>query len=142
MSLTCPTLLPTAIISDDPHLAARLSSVLSQRGSYLAVLDGPRVTRPDHRGEVLRRNNALARVHVQTVLLGGLPDDARAAMLAQLPAKRAREVTNDDVEGLVTDQHIRDAQPLRWGCDRIGVGLLKALYGIVDRAQTLAPSAR
>src|SRR5258708_8226258 len=129
MSLRCPTLLPTAIVSDDAHLAARLSCALSQRGRYLAVIDGPRMTRPDRNGEVMRRKNALARVHAQTTLLAGLPEDARAAMLAALPPKRVREVTNDDVLNLVTDQRLKDAEPLRWGRDRIGVGLLKALYG-------------
>ena len=129
MSLGCPPLQSTAIISDDVYLAARLSSALAKRGSYLAVMDGPRMTRPDRGTEVIRRNNALARVHADVTLLAGLPDEARAAMLAQLPAKRVREVTNDDVPNLIADQRIRDSKPLRWGKDRVGVGLLKALYG-------------
>lgn len=129
MSLGCPPLLSTAIISDDVYLAAGLSSALAKRGSYLAVMDGPRMTRPDRGTEVIRRNNALARVHADVTLLAGLPDEARAAMLAQLPAKRVREVTNDDVPNLIADQRIRDSKPLRWGKDRVGVGLLKALYG-------------
>jgi hypothetical protein len=65
MILKCPALLPTAIISDDPHLAARLSCALSRRGSYLTVMDGPRMDRLDHGSEVVRRNNALARLNVE-----------------------------------------------------------------------------
>lgn len=128
MTLRCPGLLPIAIASDDPNLAARLSSALSQRGSYLTVLDGPRMTRPDSRSEVIRRNNAIARLSAEMVLLGGLPDEAQRAMAEQLPPKRVHIVNDEFVPHLVMDERIRNAEPLRWGKDRIGIGLLKALY--------------
>jgi hypothetical protein len=76
----------TAIVSDDPYLAARLSCVLAKPRSYLSVLDGPRMARPDHAAEVIRRNNALARVQLSRILLAGLPSGAERALLAHLPA--------------------------------------------------------
>jgi hypothetical protein len=128
MHPTCPKLSSTAIISDDEFLAARLSSALAQRGSYLSVLDGPRMTRVDHPAEVKRRNNALARLRPKVTLLGGLPDDAREAMRAQLPRNHAHDVSDADVAALVVNPKILKKEPLRWGRDRIGVGLLRALY--------------
>lgn len=128
MALKCPGLLPIGIVSDDPYLAARLSSALAQRGSYLAVMDGPRMQRPDCRSEVIRRNNAIARLSAEMVLLGGLPQEAQRAMEEQLPEERTYIVCDELVPHLVMDERIRDAEPLRWGTNRIGLGLLKALY--------------
>jgi hypothetical protein len=127
MILKCPTILQTAIISDDPQLTARLSCALSQQGSYLPVLDGPLMTMPDTKGKVLRRKNALARVNARIILLAGLQDDARNAMLDVLPSELVCVVHKNDAAKYLNDRRVRDAKPLRWGTDRIGIGLLKAL---------------
>lgn len=85
MQPVCPTLNSTAILTDDEYLAARLSSALARRGSYLSVLDGPRMTRADRASEVKRRNNALARLSPKETLLAGLSAEGHAAMVEQLP---------------------------------------------------------
>lgn len=56
--------------------------------------------RDDRDNEVVCRNDALARTQAEAVLIGGLPDDARNAMLAKLPAKCSREITADDAPSL------------------------------------------
>jgi hypothetical protein len=72
MTMRSPKLLETAVISDDAYLSARLTSALAQRHHYLTVLDGPRLTRSDAQAEVVRRNNALARINASQVILCGL----------------------------------------------------------------------
>ncbi len=126
MTLRCPTLSRTAIVTDDEFLAARLSCAFAQRGVYLPVLDGPRMTRPDHRAETTHRRNALARMKTKRLLVGGLPADAQAAMLAGLPDGFARIVEDADIGHSIAGPAVRT--PLRWGRDRIGTGLLTALY--------------
>ena len=128
MTLRCPPLLETGIVSDDPMLAAMLSCVLARRGHYLPIMDGPRLTRPDRTAEITRRNNALARARVKRTLLAGLCAEAEAIMLAQLPKASTATIEMDDVIGLAHDSHVVDAIPLSWGKERLGIGLLKALY--------------
>ena len=119
---------PTVVIADDPFLAARLSCALSRGKTYLTVLDGPRMTRPDRVSEVTRRNNAIARVRPDRTLLAGLPDEGREAMMAALPRNHARVVVDEDVAALIVDPKVRENSPLQWGNEAIGLGLLQALY--------------
>ena len=126
--MKCPSLIPTLVIADDARLAAQISCVLAQPGSYLPVVDGPRMTRPDHDAEVIRRNNAAARVKADSIIFAGLEDNAATAMFGHLPAKRVRRVTtSDDVQGLSGSNPQLRGAPLVWGRNRIGIGLLKAL---------------
>jgi hypothetical protein len=108
-------------------LAARLSCALAKRGDYLPVLDGPRMVRPDCRSEVTQRRNALARTRAKEVLIGGLPEAAKAAMVAALPPSRVRLVADGGIASLIGNSTVQHSTPLRWGRDRIGVGLLAAL---------------
>lgn len=126
--MDCPRLLPAAVITDDPLLAAQLSCAISRRGHYLPVMDGPRMTRDDHQSEAARRHNAIARLDVVKVLMGGLSADAAGAMRGLFSPKLIREITEADVAELIIDEAMSANEPLVWGKDRIGVGLLKALY--------------
>ena len=120
-----PSISKFAIVADDAELAARLSSILSRSGYYLPVLDGPRMGRPDHDNEAVRRNNAIARASVRKVILGNLAPDQEAAMRAILPVGSVGLVT---AEGAVQFYRAEPNQPkLRWGRNHIGVGLLEAL---------------
>jgi len=127
MSPTCPTLHQTAIITDDPWLAARFSCSLARKGVYVAVLDGPRMMRDDADAEVLRRNNALARLHAKMIILTGLSDAATAAMSAKLPKNRVSLCSSDDI-GRFAPLERKGREPLRWGHSFIGAGVLRALY--------------
>ncbi|CAD6552575.1 hypothetical protein ACFQ3P_06455 [Paraburkholderia sabiae] len=127
MSPKCPTLHQTAIVTDDPLLAARFSCSLARKGVYVAVLDGPRMTRDDADAEVLRRNNALARLDAKKIVLTGLSDVSTAAMSAKLPKNRVSLCISDDIGSFATSER-RGREPLRWGHSFIGAGVLRALY--------------
>lgn len=116
----------TVIVSDDARLAAQLSSLLMTPGTYLPVLDGPRLGRPDRLAEIVRRNNVIARVQPTEVLLAGLSDEAYEAIHQQLAG------TSVQLRRVVTSQDVSDSRggnrtPLVWGAKYIGIGLLCAL---------------
>jgi hypothetical protein len=128
--MNCPVLLKTMVISDDDKLAAQLSCLFAKPGHYLTVLDGPRMERHDQLAEVIRRNNACARVRPDRIVLAGLSQEADEALTQQLrtPRRISRVKTSADISrrfdsaGTALNQ-----SPLLWGRDRIGVGLLTAL---------------
>jgi hypothetical protein len=123
----CPTLSDAVIFSDDAQLAARLSCALTRPGTYLPVIDGPRMQRPDREAEVIHRTNAAARSRARRVFLAGLADTSADALTQKLPRGRSIRVhAADDLAGFAVEGTALDA-PLIWGRDRIGVGLLQAL---------------
>ena len=73
------------VIADDAQLAAQVCGVLAKQGEYLAVVDGPRLSRLDADAEIIRRNNAAARVlNLRLVVHAGLSDASHDAMSATL----------------------------------------------------------
>ena len=127
MTLRGPLLLNISIISDDELAAARLSSALARHGHYLPVFDGPRLTRDDATAEVMRRNNALARVNANKVIMTGLTDEQDAVLSKQLPVECITRCTSQDVESFADAGRVTK-NSLRWGRTNIGAGLLRALY--------------
>lgn len=91
------------------------------------VVDGPRMSRPDAHAEVLRRNNALARLNAREAILSGLSDEGLAAMVARLPKKFVRLCNADDVPTFAPSKRAA-REPLHWGRHAIGAGVLRALY--------------
>lgn len=128
MVVRCPALSTDAIVSDDPELAAALSSALARRDIYLPVLDGPRLTRPDRSAEIVRRIATIAHAGSKSTFLAGLSEGACDALINKLPNNHARVVGFDDVTALSVDPLRVERPRLIWGRDRIGLGLLTALY--------------
>jgi hypothetical protein len=128
MRLKCPALSTSAIVSDNPELAAALSSALAARNTYVPVLDGPRLTRSDRESEVIRRVASLALAGAKSTLLAGLSDEAQQALADKLPVNNAKAVDFENVSGLSIDPKRVERPRLIWGRDRIGLGLLTALY--------------
>lgn len=126
--MRCPRLASTAIISDDARLAAQLSCLVAKPDTYVPVLDGPRLGRPDRSSEVLRRLNATARTRSQEILLAALSEEAVKAitdLAGQHRKSRLRLIqTWQDSRTL---NHAQLPEVLSWGRSNIGVGLLKAL---------------
>ncbi len=141
MAVNCPALSTDAIVSDDPELAAALSSAMARRDIYLPVLDGPRLNRPDRASEVIRRIATIAHAGSRSTFLAGLSEDARDALISKLPNDHARVVGFNDVTALSVDQLRVERPRLIWGRDRIGLGLLKALYSgqLVEFADQKSP---
>lgn len=123
--MKCPPISKIAVITDDAELAARLSCKLSRHGYYLPILDGPRVMRPDGRGEAVRRNNAIAKANVKRVALVDLSTDQQEAMVGLLPSWSVLKINGNDLSRVLNDKPTPSR--LSWGKTNIGVGLLKAL---------------
>src|SRR5216684_216444 len=81
MSMKCPIISKTLVIADDARLAAQVSCAIARSGSYLPIIDGPRLTRPDRHLEVIRRNNAAARAKPDHIILAGLSDESYDAIM-------------------------------------------------------------
>lgn len=128
MPLKCPALSTEAIVSDNAELAAALSSALACRDTYLPVLDGPRLTRPDRESEIIRRVATINRAGTKLTLLAGLPAEARDATINKLPQNHTKVVGFGDVAAFSVDPDRTERPRLVWGRDRIGLGLLTALY--------------
>ena len=126
--MKCPNLIPSLVIADDARLAAQISCIFARAGSYVPIVDAPRMTRSDYHAEVIRRNNVAARINPDLIVFAGLPDKADAALLNHLPSERIRRVMSpNDMHLLSRVGSALQTPPLVWGRDRIGIGLLKAL---------------
>lgn len=124
----CPSLIPVLVMGDNARLLAKISSVLAQRGSYVPLVDGPRLKRMDAEVEVIRRNNAAARVQPKAIIFAGLAESVRSNFAGRFPAKRCFAV--EDIMSLRRADHglpMRPKKVLTWGRSRIGVGLFTAL---------------
>jgi hypothetical protein len=150
MPIRCPILSKTLVIADDARLAAQASCVLAQAGTYLPIIDGPRMMRPDSHAEVIRRSNAAGRAKPDRIILTGISDEAYDAMMHGFaPGLRGhmhRITDRAEIETLLLDKSSLRQPRLTWGCDRIGVGVIKALRarsGIVfsDEPSPIEPVA-
>jgi hypothetical protein len=124
-SLASPQFSSVAIIGDDAFLSAMLCSRLATQGQYLAVLEAPRMARPDAQAEVVTCNNALARVGATQHFFVGLEGDAANAMRPYCNGCTITDVSSEDAIALLPDLHSKGE--LVWGRSNIGVGLLKAM---------------
>jgi hypothetical protein len=124
----CPELSQIAIVADDAQLAAQLSCRFAEAGTYLAIFEQPRIVRPDREAEVIRCTNALARSKARTFIFAGLGTITATALSVAVPERRTHHVqASGDIEKLPLNLRELRGDPLVWGKDRIGIGLLKAL---------------
>jgi hypothetical protein len=134
--MKCPPISEFFIFADDAKLAAQLSCALARPGVYLPVCDGPRLQRPDRDAEVIRRHNAAGRARTKTAFMAGVSDESFEALSLSLNRHRAvschRISSPDELLAVPRSSRKRDSDPLRWGQNRIGVGLLKALRASQD----------
>ena len=130
MTMACPPVARTLVIAEDPWLAAQISCALAQPGHYLPVVEGPRFLPPEPTAELVRRNNAAARVRPESIFMTGLSDKAFDALTARLasPLKPLiRRISTVEEIDRLSDPTRFKKPPLTWGNDRIGIGLLKAV---------------
>lgn len=125
--MKCPGLLPAIVVSDDAELAAQLSCILTKPRTYVPVIDGPRMQRPDHAAETIRRNNGIARVKARHVFQAGLSDEADAALKPYLSALQIWKVTGAADIATIRRGFGATGPTLQWGRENIGLGLLTAL---------------
>ncbi len=108
----------------------------------MPVIDGPRLGRPDAQAEVIRRNNAASRAGSRLVIFAGLSDEARQALGKYIPQKWIRRVSVTADLANLQCEFFPKSPPVRWGRDRIGLGLLTALYASTDIVFTEEVSPR
>lgn len=88
------------------------------------------MTRVDRFEETVRVNNAVGRAKPETIFLGDVPPET-AALLNSVFGPRRRAMfkpiqTSEEIDQLSSGPR---TEPLRWGRNHIGLGLLKALRG-------------
>jgi hypothetical protein len=143
MPVKCPTIADTLVFADDAQLAAKVSCILARPASYLPVIDGPRLQRPDRDHEVIRRGNAAARSKAERFVFAGLTPDSVGALGTAIPPGKTILVRGDaDLTQLGPRGRALKQEPLHWGRDRIGIGLLKALRSGQRIVFNDAPSLR
>lgn len=126
--MRCPALCRSAVITDNAELAARMSCALAAPGHYVPIFEGPRMTREDRKLEAIRLNNAVGRSKAETIYLGDLPAETTSLIEAEFaPQLRARLKTLPTVAEAEHAAGPSRKEPLIWGRDNIGLGLLKAL---------------
>lgn len=124
----CPRLSRTLVIGNDPRLLAQVSSIFNQRKTYLPIIDGPRMQRPDADSEVIRRNNVAARLKPNTIVFAGLPSGIIKQFSKRFPQRLVRDVsTIDEAKNLDIDYPSLADKKFSWGNNRVGLGLLYAL---------------
>jgi len=127
--MQCPTFAKALIVADNDRLAAQLSAIFARPGTYVPVMDGPRLQRPDGENEVVRRNNAAARVQPRQIFLAGLSRESELSFRGHFPQSRTYSVPFEtDLRALSERVPGAPTGYLDWGCDNIGLGLLQALY--------------
>jgi hypothetical protein len=127
MTIVCPKVQRALLIAEDAKLAAAVSILLRKQNSYLPIVDGPRMARPDYDAEVIRRNNAAARVRAKLVFAIGIENDAYRELQKYIPEKRLVRISNTSELKAVARIFGEPHDTINWGFDHIGVGLLRAL---------------
>ncbi|MEO9168295.1 MAG: hypothetical protein ABI230_07830 [Aestuariivirga sp.] len=116
-------------MSDNAELAAQLSCLLTQRGHYLSIVEAPRAYRPDPMEELNRKTNAIARSRATRMIFAGVPSMTSESLTNYMtPALRRHikvEVANTVAD--VQEYGSLNLKPLKWGRERIGIGLLSAM---------------
>lgn len=127
MAAEVPAVLPWLVMGDDARLLAQVSSVLAKRNSYLPLIEGPRLTRNDAKAEVLRRNNAAARLQPNEIIFAGLPASTCNLFMEHFGTKRIRRIERVTEVPRPVESGPRRRRPITWGAKNIGLGLLRAL---------------
>ncbi len=128
MAIQNPEFLKTLIISDDAKLAATASTYFARKGQYLAVIDGPRMGRPDKDAEVIRRNNTAALIDADQIIMAGVKEEAIQAFTKYFPSPKVFFISCEkDLVSVPVGTASQHSDPLQWGNNYLGVGLLKAL---------------
>lgn len=87
-----PRLSKILCVGNDPLLTALVSSYHSQPGEYFSVVEAPRLQRPDWENEIARRNNIIAKMKPEKVLLVGLQSNEKAALKKYIPPSMIIEI--------------------------------------------------
>ncbi len=137
-----PTFETVAIVGDKPQLVAEIASLFARAGRYLAVMDGPRMSRPDASNEVIRRTNALVMVRPRRVLLADLPHASMQAMSVGWSPEIVISVATVEAAASALKGWTKvPSEKMFWGEDNLGVGLLLARRAKKQLQTSVGPSS-
>lgn len=125
---TLPKVNRISVIGDDGRLMAAVSARLGRVGTFLPMVEGPRVGRPDGHSEVTRCINSIVRIQASDFILAGLEEHAIPQVACRLPEDRTtilRHMDELDENRVTGDAKKRNC--LVWGPHYIGIGLATAL---------------
>src|SRR5688572_9619028 len=109
-----PFISDAVIFSDDAKLAAQVASVLSTSGTYLPVIDGPRMQRPDRQAEIVDRTNAAARSRARRIFLAGLADESADALSQNLGKRQLLRIRSSDDLAAISANKTKSNRPFVW----------------------------
>ena len=115
--MACPPIVRSLVIAEDARLAAQMSCALTVPGHYLPVVEGPRLLHPDPGAELVRRNNAAAKVQPDSIFMTGLSDQPYEALMARFAShlkERARRISMAEEIDLLADPARFKGPPLTW----------------------------
>lgn len=122
---TTPRFESTALMTDDPVLAARVSSLFTRSGRYLALIDGPRMSRPDNTNEVTRRLDAVWRTGCDRLFLAKV--EAAGATAINHRWNGAMELAGyDEIRSQLKGYVRPPREQLLWGAENLGNGVYQA----------------
>jgi hypothetical protein len=88
------------LITNNPGLAACISSAFAKQGQYFPVFDAPRVERPDADNEIIRLVNAIVRLKPSTIIYGDLPKSVSSNISKHIPVESIHISSKDDLSKL------------------------------------------
>lgn len=83
---------PIICISGNPDIARILSKRFSGKNVYFALMEEPWIRRPDASNEIIRRNNLLAFIKHDYVILAGCSKETKKLFLAQFPKRYCAKI--------------------------------------------------
>jgi len=125
--IVAPTFDGIALVSDDPLFLAGALSLFPRAETLVAVMDGPRMARPDAGNEVIRRVNALVSAGITRVVTANLGADQQHALSLAWGSEPLLKVdTVASMASTLSGRVKRRKAKLAWGTDNLGVGLYVA----------------
>jgi hypothetical protein len=126
--MTYPTFNNTALMCDDPELAAQLSICLAVRGKYLPIMDMPRLARGDAHAEVIRRTNAIVHSGCERLVLAGATEAVKMSLKGHIHSSFIDVVdTFSDNSLNAAGVRLRKGTPIQANRGTLGASLLTAL---------------
>lgn len=93
------------LVTDNPSLAASISSGIAEVGSYFPVLEGPRMLRSDADNEIIRVANAIHSLQPSLVLYGDVNEEV-SSQIAEIIDIPFQHVNSGDDLSQYTDTRI------------------------------------
>ena len=115
-------------ITDNSLFGAVISSYFNEDSRYFALLEAPRLGRPDASNEMIRRTNLMARIQLQIIILADVSDEIVLAFTKYVPiGKILRIKTLDEIDSILRETFgFENSEKLPCRPSDVAIGLLTA----------------